>query len=501
MIVGTVALVAATSWVTATWMNQAAGGALRANHDRQATTTALMLAGVLLNDTNCGSDALEATLNDPRVAFTIVADPSGQVVRRHTRDAEAWSMFLRAGTEQRVMLAGLSAPLHLDAAGEVTLRTAPILQRQGPTRLRGYVTVALRDRTLPATLDRLHAVQAGMACAVCLLTIPAVYLAVAHWTQPLRALQEAVQMLASGRRAQRVSTGPQHELASLAHAFNYMAENLFAAHQRLRDANAQLEQKVEQRTAELRLATQRLESELAYKNEFFRTVSHDLGAPLRNISGMAAMLLMKHKTVLAQDAVDKLERIRANVASQVDLLNDLMELSRLRTQKAKREAVDLNALLAQLRESFAFDLDRSRVELVVEPNLPTLHADPNRLRQVFQNLIDNGIKYMMDQPVRRVSVSLLDEETDLHFVVADTGKGIDPKDQPQVFDVFRRAAHSGTHTVPGRGVGLAGVRAILETYNGRVWLKSEPNVGSEFHFTLPKAVVLPTQTAAASLSA
>src|SRR5262249_22893443 len=158
------------------------------------------------------------------------------------------------------------------------------------------------------------------------------------------------------------------------------------------DANADLEDKVEQRTAQLETANRRLSSEIAEKEDFLRAVSHDLNAPLRNISGMATMLLMKHRESFDEDIIHRLERIQKNVEIETDLIGELLELSRIKTRRHKLEAADIDAMVRELRDVFENDLKTRGIDLIVDTPMPLLFCEKPRLRQVFQNLIDNAIK-------------------------------------------------------------------------------------------------------------
>src|SRR5439155_1254371 len=157
---------------------------------------------------------------------------------------------------------------------------------------------------------------------------------------------------------------------------------------------ADLEQKVRERTAELEAANRRLGGEIAEKEQFLRAVSHDLGAPLRNISGMAAMLLMKYRDRFDADVVHRLERIQKNVQVQTDLISELLELSRIKTRRHKVERVELSAVVRELGEVLENDLRSKGITLMIDTPLPALSCERSRFRQVFQNLIDNAIKYM-----------------------------------------------------------------------------------------------------------
>src|ERR1044072_5065058 len=124
---------------------------------------------------------------------------------------------------------------------------------------------------------------------------------------------------------------------------------LRVANERLAEANKGLEEKVKQRTRELEHTNTRLSSEIAEKEDFLRAVSHDLNAPLRNISGMAAMLLIKYRERFDEDIIHRLERIRKNVELETDLIAELLELSRIKTRRQQMESVNIGALVDDVR--------------------------------------------------------------------------------------------------------------------------------------------------------
>ena len=399
---------------------------------------------------------------------------------------------------------GIRQPRHafpreavVDTDGSVALiRRVPVWsgQRAGsgnePRELRGYVTLALRDTRLPIMLGRLQMTQLGVICLVCLAMAPLIVLAVSRWLAPLHDLLTAIIKLSAGSRPEPLpESGSDDELGLLARSFNTMASQLLDARHQLEQANRELEDKVRLRTKELEHANDRLQTEIDDKNEFLRAVSHDLGAPLRNISGMAGMLLMKYRADLADDALNKLERISANAKLQTELIGDLLELSKIRTRPGRKEEVDLNELVRDIVASLTYDLERSGIELTVSGDLPVIQAERNRMRQVFQNLLDNAVKYMLDAPTRRIEVTAETTDDVYRFTIADTGKGIAAEDLPGIFHVFSRATHSGTHAVAGRGVGLASVKSIVETYGGHITAQSTLGQGSTFIFTLARSCV------------
>jgi signal transduction histidine kinase len=261
-------------------------------------------------------------------------------------------------------------------------------------------------------------------------------------------------------------------------------EDLKTANVQLELANVDLEEKVIQRTAQMEMANRRLSNEIAEKEDFLRAISHDLNAPLRNISGMAAMLLMKHRDKFDEEIIHRLERIQKNVDVETDLISELLELSRIKTRRQKMELVEIAPLVREMEEVFESDLKLRSISIILDTPLPVLQGERARFRQVFQNLIDNAIKYMGESTIREIHIGCEIRESEAEFYVRDTGMGIDPEDIGKVFFIFRRGKNPAARNVVGKGVGLASVKSIIETYNGSIWVESTLNAGSTFRFTI-----------------
>ncbi len=498
LVLWTLIMVGAPMLLCAALFNSLAHRALRDTHARNGEMLSQAVAGALVGRLDEGwspqaHEVLDALFLERRLAFVIVTDAGENVLHRRSIDSQAWATFTaKAGVPGLSGAIEVDTPFFAGDADEIVVRRTPIWSTAGrsihPRKLEGFVVLGLHERSLPATLQRLRLAQLASAAVLVLIALPFIWSIVRHWTAPLRALMIATVRLGDGQAPPPVQVRTRDEVGLLSESFNTMAQKLYAAQRQLIAANEELERKVEARTAEIGQVNERLEAEIREKNEFLRAVSHDLGAPLRNIEGMAGMLLAKYRASLAEDATTKLERISANVKVQIDLLNDLMELSRIRSRPGRREPVDLNALLAELRDNLSYDLEASRITLTIAGGLPTIIGERNRMRQVFQNLLDNAVKYMLDARDRRIHVSHRTEGGHHLFTIADTGCGIAAEDQPKVFDVFRRAIHSGSHHIAGKGVGLASVKAIIETYGGRIWLESTPGQGAKFHFTISAQV-------------
>ena len=509
LVLWTVALVGVSTIVCAIWLSQIAAHAMRQSHLRNVLmlnkAVAAALAGQLEDIWNPATNRVLGVLkSDSRLAFVIVTDPDGTVLHRLMIDPNAWAAYTHGvqwmhGANEYELERAVELGEHGDLIVHKTAIWNPPLRNDAPHRaadeqgrtLEGFVVLAVREPSLPHTLAKLRAAQVVAACVICLLSLPVVIWAARRWASPFRALLEATNSLSRGQEPPSVPVGTQDEVGLVAQSFNDMAQNLSVARQELERANQQLEEKVQDRTAELERVNRKLEVEIRDKDDFLRAVTHDLNTPLRNIAGMASMLLAKHRPQLSEDAVKKIERIHANAKTQTELINDLFEISRIRTQPGKRQNVDLQKLVKQLRDQLSYDLDQCGTVLVIDTQLPIIIADRNRIRQVFQNLLENAIKYTMQSSHRVITINYQREGVMLRLSVSDTGRGIAQQDLPKIFQVFRRAKHSGSHAAAGRGVGLATVKSIVESYGGHVWVQSKLGSGSTFHFTLDGSIVDP----------
>ncbi|HEY7087824.1 MAG TPA: HAMP domain-containing sensor histidine kinase [Tepidisphaeraceae bacterium] len=358
-------------------------------------------------------------------------------------------------------------------------------------RLLGYVAVGVSQASERAQMNQVQYMVIGLACVMTMASLPVAYLLVHRVFLPIRKLVTVTKQISAGDLDARVEAYRPDIIGDLARSFDEMVnwvkkqrEDLADANAQLADANRDLEQRIEQRTAQLATANTRLESEIADKEAFLRAVSHDLNAPLRNIAGMASMLLLKHRQELDEEITHRLERIKSNVDSEMELIAELLELSRIKTRRQKMEPVDVDQTVAELTDMFESDLRSKSIALFVDTPLPTLVAERSRTRQVFQNLIDNAIKYMGNGARREIHVGCELRPTEAEFYVQDTGVGIDPEDVEKVFLVFRRGKNSLAQNIAGKGVGLASVKSIVETYNGKIWVSSTAGEGSTFRFTI-----------------
>lgn len=236
--------------------------------------------------------------------------------------------------------------------------------------------------------------------------------------------------------------------------------------------NAELEQRVTDRTRQLEEANRNLES-------FTYSVSHDLRAPLRAISGYSTILLHDLPDLAKKDR-EYLDRIRQNAHEMGQLIDDLLSFSRLGQHALRKEEVFPGELVKEILQEIQADPGSRDVEFRIGPLVPCV-ADKVLFRQVFANLISNAMKFTMMQENPIIEIGSLQESGRTVYFVRDNGIGFDMKYQEKIFGVFQRLHNAREYE--GTGVGLAIVHRIIEMHGGQIWVESRPDSGSTFFFT------------------
>jgi light-regulated signal transduction histidine kinase (bacteriophytochrome) len=216
--------------------------------------------------------------------------------------------------------------------------------------------------------------------------------------------------------------------------------------------------------------------------QFAYIASHDLQEPLRSVKSFAELLQKK----LGQDA-DKevrkyLEFVTASGERMTELVKGLLDYSRIGREK-QPESVNCNRLVADVLADLGAAIGQSKAEVVVS-DLPVLKAHAVELRQLFQNLISNALKFRHNGTAPKIVVSAEQQPTKhWRFVVQDNGIGIDEKYKDKIFIIFQRLHKRDEYG--GTGIGLAQCKKIVELHGGEIWMKSNPGNGSAFYFTIP----------------
>ncbi len=239
---------------------------------------------------------------------------------------------------------------------------------------------------------------------------------------------------------------------------------------------AELEQRVRDRTAQLEVANQELES-------FSYSVSHDLRAPIRAIGGFSALLRADHAASLDAEANRKLGVIEREAKRLGNLIDDLLNFSRLGRRALKPSKFDMTALVKAAFERLVNgEPPPTEIDFRLA-SLPSVVGDAALLEHVWTNLLSNAIKFSSKQTGPVIEVSGTTRDGEHVYSVRDNGAGFDPTYSDRLFGVFQRLHDE--HEFPGTGVGLALVHRVVTRHNGRVWADSALGAGATFHFALP----------------
>ncbi len=217
--------------------------------------------------------------------------------------------------------------------------------------------------------------------------------------------------------------------------------------------------------------------------ELASVAAHDLQEPLRNITVFSQLLADEYKGKLDEAGDGYIDVIVGSAARMRDLIADTLRYSNVARREIALQATDAGAVFRESLNGLKGLIKQNHACVIAKP-LPTVMADPLRLSQVFQNLIENALKYRREE-APRIEVWAENKVGEWIFAVQDNGIGIDSRHVGQIFEIFERLHHADQY--PGTGIGLAICRRIVEQHRGRIWVESEPGAGAKFCFTIPVA--------------
>ncbi|MGL6341356.1 MAG: ATP-binding protein, partial [Waterburya sp.] len=260
------------------------------------------------------------------------------------------------------------------------------------------------------------------------------------------------------------------------------------AEQALATLNEQLEDKVKQRTIEIQQvnnllvgATEQLKKSNRELEQFAYITSHDLKAPLRAIANLSEWIEEDLQDKLDDDTRYNMNLLRGRVYRLENLINGLLDYSRVGRQKFESQSVDVGKMLTEIIDSL--DVPKN-LTVEIQGNMPTLTTEVIPLQQVFNNLINNAIKHS-DLEQGKITISAKEQDDFYEFAIADNGKGIDPKYHERIFTIFQTLEARDTRE--STGIGLAIVKKAVENQGGKVWVESQLGEGSVFRFTWKKS--------------
>ncbi|MBS1190973.1 MAG: domain S-box protein [Rhodocyclaceae bacterium] len=247
------------------------------------------------------------------------------------------------------------------------------------------------------------------------------------------------------------------------------------AEDEVRRLNAELEQRVADRTARLEAANKELEA-------FAYSVSHDLRSPLRAIDGFSRKVVEGYGDRLDDEGRRELQIVRDSAQRMNQLIDDILAFSRTGRLEMAPQRVNMEAMAKSVAEEARQAEPERSIEFAISP-LPPAWGDPALLRQVWGNLIGNAVKFTRRRPVAQIEIGGQVEGGEIHYWVKDNGAGFDMAYAGKLFGVFQRLHRQDEYE--GSGVGLAIAQRILHRHNGRIWAEGQRDGGATFHFALP----------------
>lgn len=475
IVAAVVILMGVMSIVLGSTMNKA----LRREHDNKgaalAGNLAAMAAEPILFDSTVSIAFLlaDAKESNREIVYAFVCDHRGDVIS-HTFD-DSFPADLR-GIARAGSKAPVKSAVFRTEEGIVADFAAPIMGGTIGTLHLGLSENQVEER-IGETRRRLLLVTAIFLAVGLLLS----HLLGAYLTRPLKELIRAAEEIGGGNLDRRSHVTTRDEIGMLSGAFNRMGDDLRTyfragkdAEESLRRAHGELEQRVNDRTAQLAAANEELES-------FSYTVSHDLRAPLRGIDGFSAALLEDYPEKLDETGKDYLQRIRNGCVRMGNLIDDLLNLSRLTRGEVRREALDLSGLAHAVANELREASPERKVEVVIAPGI-RVHGDPTLMRAVVTNLFQNAWKFTRTRENPKIEFGRLAQIGGPVCFVRDNGVGFDRQFAEKLFGAFQRL-HSSAE-FEGTGIGLATVKRIIHRHGGLVWAEGEVGKGATFYFTV-----------------
>ena len=426
-----------------------------------------------------GANCLSALLfNDPQSAETTLAalraDPRVRAVGLYSADRRMFATYVRDAGSERILPVEAPAGSGPDYRGrDDHLRLSRTILFQGKPV--GSVLIVSDLSEVTDTITRDVGIFAGVLLLALLIALAINIRLQRAISGPILSLADTARKVSQEKDySARAAGASGDEIGALVTAFNEMLEEIQLQEAELRTAHDRLEQRVAERTAQLETSNRELEA-------FSYSVSHDLRAPLRSIEGFSRALLEDCADRLDEAGKDSLNRVIASTVRMGQLIDGLLNLSRVTRAEIRGRSVDLSSLAGEIVEELRQGEDGRRVQCDVAGGA-VVEGDPALLRAVLQNLIGNAWKFTRKRDEARIEFGVAKESGERAFFVRDNGAGFDMTYSDKLFGAFQRL--HGQNEFPGIGIGLATVQRIVNRHGGRTWATGAPDQGATIYFTL-----------------
>lgn len=425
-----------------------------------------------------GSNSISALLfNDPQSAANTLSalqdSPNIESAGVLTLDRRPFATYIRPGGDQIQSIPMLpidQKEAYRFGSTRLVLVRAIVLQN----KLVGYVYI----RSDLTDLDKRLRRYAAIVLVVLLLSLGAALLVSSLFRKsvalPIVRLAEVARSV-SQEKNYAVRAAPSREaeeVALLVDAFNDMLAQIQLRDNELQHAHSELENRVAERTRELLITNRELEA-------FSYSVSHDLRGPVDALNGFAYVLAKQYGEKFDTKERELVEHIRASGKRMMDLIDDLLNLSRITSRPMQHEPADLSSMARSIAEELRLSDPGRDVEFVIADGA-SVEGDPRLLRIVIENLLRNSWKYTSLHPEARIEFGSKRQDGKMVYFVRDDGAGFDPRSADRLFQPFQRLHPAAEF--PGNGIGLATVQRIIRRHGGEVWAEGQVDKGATFYF-------------------